>query len=197
MNKKIGFLFFGLLMLFSLGCGLTNMISSQVGQLATEDPVEAAKRGQAIANYTLSQGLAERMAMGMLGFEMVFISDQPLSEGDQKSADQTVIILAQLPSNVAADDKARTQLREALSERTGNQTGKMETQVVDTRQITINGQPTELIIEEGKTDEGETYRLMIAGFIAKDEKSPGMLLIAGPTASWNESAVNEFLDSMQ
>jgi hypothetical protein len=195
MSKKFIFLLFGLL-LFTLSCGsVADMISSQVSQVATEDQVEAAKRGQAIATYTLPQGFAERMAMGLMGFDMVFISDQPMGTGDQSAA-QTIIILAKLPSGVAADDQAKNQLREALSQRTGNQSD-MQTEQVETRQITINGQPAELIVEEGQTDKGETYRIMISSFTARDEKSPAMLLIAGPTAAWNEAAINQFINSMQ
>jgi hypothetical protein len=193
MNKNIKYLLLSFsLLLGGLGCGLTDLVSSAVGGVATTDQAEAAQRAQAVVNYTLPEGFTEQMAMGMLGVEFVFIADAPLDSDNDEV--KTVILLAKLPENAGSEADLRKQAEEALSSQGGDRAREMKQ--VDSRQITINGQPTTLNVEEGQDEKGEGVRMMTAAFTAKNGGT-ALLLIFGPTASWNDAAIDQFLGSMQ
>jgi hypothetical protein len=184
MNKNLKYLLTSLILLLGgLGCGLTDMLGSAVGSVATTDQAEAAKRAQAVVNYTLPEGFTEQMAMGMLGVEFVFIADAPLDSN--KDEVKTVILLAKLPENAGSEADLKKQAEEALSSQGGDKAREMKQ--VDSRQITINGQPSTLNVEEGQDENG---------FTAKNGGT-ALLLIFGPTASWNDAAIDQFLSSMQ
>jgi hypothetical protein len=195
MSKNIKYLFISLILLFGgLGCFITDRLGSAVGGVATTDQAEAAKRAQAVVNYTLPEGFTEQMAMGMLGVEFVFMADAPLDADDNEA--KNFILLAKLPENAgnaAADLKK--QAEDALSSQRGDN-NKVDMKQVDSREITINGEPTTLNVEEGQAEDGEGFRMMTAAFKAKDD-GPALLLIFGPTASWNDPAIDQFLSSMQ
>ena len=194
MSKNIKYLFISLILLFGgLGCFITDRLGSAVGGVATTDQAEAAKRAQAVVNYTLPEGFTEQMAMGMLGVEFVFMADAPL-DADNNEA-KNFILLAKLPENAGSAADLKKQAEDALSSQRGED-NKVEMKQVDSREITINGEPTTLNVEEGQAENGEGFRMMTAAFKAKNG-GPALLLIFGPTASWNDAAIDQFLSSMQ
>lgn len=177
---------FGLLT--TLACG--GLVEGLMGDVMTTDPDAANERGQAIVNYELPAGFSAQMAMGMFGMEMVFIADGTMSETESTAT--TVIMLAKMPAD--AEGNSEEQLRQALTEQSG--TGDVtNSTVVETREITVNGQPATLTITEGQTEEGDPIRTATAAFQAKDGGS-AVLLIAAPPGSWDEAALNQFINSL-
>ena len=194
MSKNIKYLFMSLILLLGgLGCFITDRLGSAVGSVATTDQAEVAKRAQAVVNYTLPEGFTEQMAMGMFGVEFVFMADGPLDADNDKA--KNIILLAKLPENAGSAADLKKQAEDALSSQRGDN-NKVDMKQVDSREITINGEPTTLNVEEGQAENGEGYRMMTAAFNAKGG-GPALLLIFGPTASWNDAAIDQFISSMQ
>lgn len=168
-------------------------ITDAIGNVVTTDQSEAAERGQAITTYTLPEGFSEQLAIGALGMEMVFIADRPISSegGDDV---QSLIMLAKFPEDVGNEADMREQARQALGEQIGGDLASLE--VVETREIMVNGQPAVLTIEEGQGEQGRDVRVAYTFFDAKSG-GPGMLMIYGTQADWDETAIDQFIDSLQ
>lgn len=166
-------------------------LGSQVEQGVIEDPEEAAAAGQAIVNYELPSGYREEGAMNLMGLmEMVFIT-----RGSTDTDTDMVIFLARfsIPGLSESDtDEMKEQMQQGMTG--GGSSGGVTFTEVDSRQITINGDPTTLTISEGESD-GQTVRQAAAGFVS--DGKPAMVMIMGPAESWDDDAVEEFLASME
>ena len=167
-------------------------LGSQVEQGMTQDPAEAASKGQDIVNYDLPAGFSEVGAMDFLGvMEMVFITPGGVSENQA----DTVILLARfsIPGMSESDtDQMQEQMQQGFAG--GNSSGGVSFTQVDSREITINGQPSTLTISEGESD-GEVVRQAAAGFVS--DGKPAMVMIMGPADEWDDDAINEFLASLE
>lgn len=166
-------------------------LGSQVEQGVIDDPEEAAAAGQAIVNYDLPAGYQEEGAMNLMGLmEMVFIT-----RGTTDTDTDMVIFLARfsIPGLSESDtDEMKEQMQQGMSG--GSSSGGVTFTEVDSRQITINGEPTTLTISEGESD-GQTVRQAAAGFVS--DGKPAMVMIMGPADAWDDDAVEEFLASME
>jgi hypothetical protein len=164
---------------------------NQIEQGMTEDPAEAAAKGQAIINYELPAGYQEEGAIDMLGLmEMVFITD-----GSSNTNNGMVFLLARfsIPGMTESDtEQMKEQMQQGFA--SGSSSGGVTFTQVDSREITINGEPTTMTISEGESD-GQTMRQAAAGFVSDGQ--PAMVMIMGPANAWDEAAVEEFLTSLE
>jgi hypothetical protein len=165
--------------------------TSQVEQGLVDDPEQAAEAGQSIVNYELPAGYREDGAINLLGLmEMVFIT-----QGSTNTDEDMVIFLARfsIPGLSESDtDEMKEQMQQGFSG--GSSSGGVSYTEVDSREITINGEPTTLTISEGESD-GNTFRQAAAGFVS--DGKPAMVMIMGPADAWDEDAVEEFLASLE
>lgn len=168
-----------------------NWLVNQAEQGIIQDPAEAAAKGQDIVNYELPAGYREEAAMDMLGLmEMVFIT-----QGSMDTADDMVIFLARfsIPGMSASDtDQMKEQMQQGFSG--SSSSGGVTFTEIETREITINGEPTTLTVSEGESD-GNMMRQAAAGFVS--DGKPAMVMIMGPADAWDEAAVEEFLASLE
>jgi hypothetical protein len=67
--------------------------------------------------------------------------------------------------------------------------------IIETRPVTVREQEVTLVISEGVTSEGETYRQVMAAFQGKG--GPALLVLSGPVTSWNQQSVDAFIASIQ
>jgi hypothetical protein len=67
-------------------------------------------------------------------------------------------------------------------------------QLVETKKMTIRGEETEVAYYEGTDDHGAALRQVITTFPGKN--GIGMLMITGPSAYWDEEAINAFIESI-
>jgi hypothetical protein len=67
--------------------------------------------------------------------------------------------------------------------------------VIETHLVTMREQEVTLVISEGVTSEGETYRQVTVAFQGKG--GPALLVLCGPATSWNQQLVDAFIDSIQ
>ncbi len=66
--------------------------------------------------------------------------------------------------------------------------------VIETLPVFVRGQEETLVISEGITSEGETYRQVTVAFQGKG--GPALLMLSEPAASWNQEAVDVFIASI-
>lgn len=166
-------------------------LGSQVEQGVIEDPEQAAAAGQSIVQYDLPAGYREEGAMNLMGLmEMVFIT-----RGSTDTNADMVIFLARF-SIPGLDESDTEQMKEQMQQGMsgGSSSGGVTFTEVDSRQITINGEPTTLTISEGESD-GQTVRQASAGFVS--DGKPAMVMIMGPADEWDDDAVEDFLASME
>lgn len=153
-----------------------------------ESPEEAAAVGQSIIDYRLPPGYQEQGAMSMLGNSMVFIAPTSGQGG-------MVFVLAEFnPMLINNEEEMRQQVQDALANQE-SQSGGVTFSPVSSEEITINGAPTTLAIAEGTDESGNPVRQANATF--RSEDALGMLLIMGDPATWDEAAVDMFLDSIR
>jgi hypothetical protein len=92
------------------------------------------------------------------------------------------------------EQQMREQMRDAFSQQDGKDVSSFST--TSTEEITINGEPTTLVIAEGTSEEGEQVRQASATFTT-DEGNVGMLMIIGARDNWDQDAVDTFLNSLR
>lgn len=166
------------------------MIAQEVEQSVSDSPEEAAATGQSILNYRLPQGYVEQGSFNMLGNTMVMIAPEGGAPGGG-----IVIMLGTLSSLFAGDEEQmREQFQQALTQ--GGAAGNANFQVVETRDITINGSPTTLTVLEGTNEDGMEMRQASATFTTNDG-SLGMVMMIGSVDGWETEADEEFLASIR
>jgi hypothetical protein len=66
--------------------------------------------------------------------------------------------------------------------------------IIETRPVTVREQEVTLVISEGITSEGETYRQVTAAFQGKG--GPALLMLSEPVTSWNQQVVDALIASI-
>jgi hypothetical protein len=170
--------------------GLGGMFVSQTfEQAVVESPEEAAEVGQGIVDYTLPAGYQELVAFNMLGNSIVMI-------GSNTGTEQSMaIMLASFSSGMMGNEQQmRDQMRDAFAQQDGKEVSSFST--TSTQEITINGEPTTLVIAEGTSEDGQQVRQATATFTT-DDGNVGMLMIIGAPDNWDQDAVDTFLNSLR
>lgn len=178
---------------FVLLCGLTvvglGLVGLQVAKQAiTMDPVEAAKVGADIADFGVPQGYAVKVGMHFGQFKMVAIT--PADQGME--SDKIVLML--MGVNTASTDTEAMQksLKDAMERSGSRSTGEMH--VVDQKNITVNGQPTTLTIQENSEVGAKHTRQVTTTF--KGKSGSVMFMAMGQVDQWNDQLVDDFLASI-
>jgi hypothetical protein len=164
-------------------------VGQTIEQSVVDSPEEAAEIGQSIVDYTLPAGYQELVAFNMLGNSIVMI-------GSNTGAEQSMaIMLARFSSGMVGDEQQmREQMREAFANQDGS--GSVSFSTTSTEEITINGEPTTLVIAEGTDESGQQVRQATATFTT-DDGNTGMLMIIGARDNWDQDAVDTFLNSLR
>ena len=66
--------------------------------------------------------------------------------------------------------------------------------VIETRPVTMREQEVILVISEGVTSEGETYRQVMVAFHGKG--GPALVTLSEPIERWNQESVDAFIASI-
>jgi len=152
----------------------------------TENPQEIAQIAGRIIDYDLPAGYGEEFAMSFFGFDIVaFTRDD--SSGN-------IIIIMQMPEMFGLDpDEMMREMERSLQQQTGQEIGNL--QYVDTIQTTIRDQNVTLTVQEGTDANGTTIRQITGVF--EGENGIAMLMIVGPSQTWDQQTVDEFLSSLR
>lgn len=179
----------GLCMCCCLAGSLTGpmMMGSIMEQVAsaTEDPQEVAQMAGNIVDYQLPPGYSEQYGMGFMGFDMVVLGTENLTE--------QAIMLMQVPEmlGLTPEDMIRT-MEQSLQSQTGQENVSMY--VVDTIETTIRDQNVTLTVMEGSDSNGYAIKQVTGVF--RGNNGAAMLMIVGPQQSWNQETVDAFISSL-
>ncbi len=159
---------------------------SRVTDSFKTDPTSIAQVGDKIAEYDVPPGYQESMAMSLFVYDMVYI--MPVTE-TETSPLSMIIMMMQFTGAGNTDPE---QMREAMEQQTGRSNSQMN--VVETRTETIRGDEVSVTISEGAT-QGLRLRQWMAVF--RGNNGPTMLMIQGPTDTWDEELVDDFIHSIR
>lgn len=67
--------------------------------------------------------------------------------------------------------------------------------IIETHPVTVRGQEVTLVISEGVTSEGETYRQITVPF--KGKGGPALIALSEPVSRWDQAKVDTFLASIR
>lgn len=150
-----------------------------------DDPEAAAETAQGIVAYSLPAGFSEQGAMSFLGIEMAFITN---------ASNDSVIMLMSFPQALAGnEEQMRQQMEDSMAENFGDQ--NINFTPVESREVTINGQPAVVSILEGTNENGAIIRQATSIFEG-DGGKPSMLMIVSPASQWDASNLDGFIDSL-
>ena len=154
-------------------------------QSTVTNPAEVAVVANSISEYELPAGFSEQFAMNLFGFSIVAFTDQ---------TEQMFIMLMQFPEMAGLDQaEMERQMREAVQGQAG--TGEIQVETVEQTTAIIRDQEVQLTISEGTDSEGTSVRQVTGLFQGRG--GPTLLMIFGPTQNWDQSAVEDFLASLE
>ncbi len=157
-----------------------------LSQAVVTDSARAAEVGRAIADYDLPAGYAERIAMDMIATRVVFIGLEDDSSG-------MFIMLMQFPTGMADEEQMRQQLDQAFQQQSGQSGLSME--VVEEKTVTIRGESVTLTVREGQSENGVTFWQVNGVFQGKS--GPAMLSLSGLVDEWDQTLVDDFIESIR
>ncbi len=157
-------------------------------RLFVSDPKDLKAMGAEIADYTLPPDYAEVIGMRLFDSIMVAIAKE------DAPSDSMLIMLMKPPEGAEVDQAIlEKQLAAALRQQFSMQGFNLTLDTVETR--TINDEEVALTYRKGEDNFGAPYRQMSALF--NGSKGKVFILVQGTEAGWNQSALDDFLDSLR
>jgi hypothetical protein len=151
-----------------------------------DDPAAGAEVAQSIVGYDLPAGYQEQGTMNLLVMQMALITGPD---------EDTVIMLAEFSDFFTGNEEdMQQQMQDAFANQTGSQNANLE--LVSSEETTINDAAATLATYEGTDAQGNEVRQVIGVFESKDG-SPAMLMIFGDLNNWDDSGINQFIDSLE
>jgi hypothetical protein len=164
---------FVLLSFLLAACGTDAAINTN-----TEKVVDAAAE---IADFDLPAGYQPEFSASLEGY--ILVSYNP---GDGHSH------LYLIQSEKESDGEKLASMVEQIAP--GSYDPQTRMKVIETRLVTVRGQEETLVISEGVTSEGETYRQVTVTFQGKG--GPALLMLSEPVTRWNQESVDAFIASI-
>ncbi len=151
---------------------------------SSTDPQEVGDTASEISDIQPPPGFVPSLSMNVMGIVMV---------GYTAPDQQTTVFLFQMPSGAQMSmDQFREQVGRIASQQSGE---NLTFEQVDTIQSTIRGQAVDLAVLEGSSSSGSTIRQLVGAFEGKG--GPAWLIITGPANTWDQSSIDQFLNSMR
>lgn len=148
-------------------------------------PEQAAVIGHEIVDYSLPAGYAEVFGTSLFKLKWVVIASD--------NQDALSMMLMQIPQRSGMTPEEMQSVMAELFAQQGEYSPS-SLQIVETRQVTVKGQPVTLTISESESDLGETMRQAVAVFPGKDGLA--MLMAMGDAQTWDQEVLDEFLASI-
>ena len=165
------------------------LLGNQLKDSIVTDKAKVQQMAHSFVNYELPSGYNEQMGMNFMIYKMIVISP------DESSTDQPSIFLAEFQSNNLSSDQMSQQMQQSAQQQSGSNSAKFK--VVDTRNVTINGQQTTLTVSEGSDAKGVVViRQWVTAFQEKAKSGVVLIMIQGPVSGWDDATLNTFLDSI-
>lgn len=196
MNKTVKVLLFivaGLIILCICGCIAGAVLMGTGGEAfmkyaVVNDPAQAASTANDILDYQLPSGYQESVAINLFIMKAVIITDA------NNMVSQPMIMIAEMPAYAQMDaDTFRTQMMNGFNGAQGASFSNMTlTQQYST---TINNTEVPIFIYQGSDENGIAVRQLVSGMFP-GKKGQIMLMIIGPSATWNQGTIDAFLQSI-
>jgi hypothetical protein len=111
--------------------------------------------------------------------------------GHDSASKKAHIILAQFPDGTSINFDEIYKLIQEGSNTPGSIWYDGDMKTIDRIPVTINGQDTTLIINEGESSDGETYRMATANFEGRG--GPAVLIVVAPLDEWDMQIVDQMI----
>lgn len=155
-------------------------VTSAIERPQGEAPAVAAE----VAEVEVPAGFTEAYTTEFAGFSLV---------GYDSSDGRSHITLFQAPAVLPFDEaQLRAQLENATDGWIDADYANLD--VVGSEEVVIRGEPVTLTVTEGAGSDGEPYRVVSGVFAG--EGGTTLLTIAGPIATWDQTAVDNFISSI-
>lgn len=152
--------------------------------VATDEAGSAAV-ATSIAEYDAPAGYHEAVAFKVMGVAMVALESERAGHG---------IMLMQFPaSSELSQGEMELQFQQAMQRQTGQSGLKLTP--VSHKTVIIRGQEVTLSISEGTNQNGYPFRQVTGVFEGKG--GPVLLVITGPTPTWNQAEIDAFIASIR
>ncbi len=166
------------------GVVIFNFVGRSVSQGIEANPQEVSEKTAEIAEFDLPAGFEPRSSIHLLGISFV-IYEAPSTS--------SAIVLLQMPLEGEISDANIRQLQEQMERQYGQRLRDLR--IIDQYETTIRGEPGQVIVQEGTSDSGETYRQMVVIF--QGQGGLAMLSAFGPAGSWDQAAYDRMIESIR
>ena len=166
------------------GVLIFGVIGRNVSQGIEANPQDVSEKTAEIAEFDLPAGFEPRSSIHLLGISAV-VYEAP--------ATSSAIVLLQIPMDGDLSDANVRQLQEQMESQYGQRLRDLK--IIDQYETTIRGEPGQVVVQEGTTDNGETYRQM--SVIFQGQGGLAMLSAFGPAGSWDQAAYDQMVESIR
>lgn len=164
---------FILLAFLLTACGLTTTINTNTDQVA--------RAAAEIADFDLPAGYRPEFSASVEGYTLV-----SYNPGDGHSH------LYLIQSEKESDGEKLGSMMDQIAP--GSYDPQTRMAVLETRTVTVREQEVTLVISEGVTSEGETYRQVMVPFQGKG--GPALVTLSEPVERWSQESVDAFIASI-
>ena len=167
------------------GIILVTQAANLVGRMVSTDPAKAGDVAQSITEYTLPSSYEESFSVNLMGISMA---------GFSSSDNGTVIMLFQFPPNSGLTMEQMEQQMQQMGSQQFQYGQNLNMEKVGTLPTQIRGEPAELSIYEGSTENGARIRELIGVFEGKN--GTAFLMVMGDINRWDQRSIDAFIASM-
>jgi len=166
------------------GIVIFGVFGQRLSQGVASDPQEVAAKSAEIASFDVPSGFEPQSSIQLLGFTFITYASPSTN---------SAIILAQMPVQGEISEANIRQMQDQMERQFGQQLRNLKQ--VDQYDTTIRGEPGQVIIQEGTSEEGTAFRQMLVIFQGKGGLA--MMSIFGPSASWDQAAYDQLVESIR
>ena len=188
-SKKllIGFAVVGVICVCIAGISFLGLrtLGNRFEDMTNGEPTSVARAQEKIAEFDIPPGY-EPMALSMFVYDMISLT--PID-----SENDPMIMLMQFNKSTSGDpEQMEKQLKQAAEQQSGRP--GMSMQVVDTFEEVIRGETVTVTVSEANY-QGFIMRQWMTVF--QGNKGPVILMIQGPTRTWDDQLVDDFIKSIK
>lgn len=162
------------------------VLGNKMAQGIATQPATVEAMANEFIHYQLPPGYIEKAGMDLFVYKMIFIGSS------DPSVDKPMIFLGHFTSSGVSPEQMSQQMSQSVQQQSG--TSGLSMKVVETRQVTINGQAATLTVSEGADSAGVALRQWVTAFPGKT--GTVILLIQGSPDGWDDAELNAFLASI-
>lgn len=166
------------------GVLIFGVLGQRISQGIEADPQEVSEKSAEIAEFDLPPGFEPASSFHLLGVSAIVY---------QTADTSAAIVLLQIPVDGDLNDANIRQLQEQMESQYGQRLSNLK--IIDQYETTIRGEPGQVVVQEGTSENGETYRQMAVIF--QGQGGLAMLSAFGPASTWDQAAYDQMVESIR